>query len=212
VELKVRQQLEAPNRKIRTVYFPDAGLCSIVGMGAGHRHQAEVGIVGREGMTGISLLLGADRSPHATFMLTQGRARCLGADELLWAMSESRSLAACLLRFAHVHNLQIAHTAVANARYKIEERLARWLLMADDRLDGEDVLLTHDMLATMLATRRAGVTAALNKFEDDHLIRSKRARISLLDRDGLMAIADGLYGAPEAEYNRLFRAPAQETR
>jgi CRP-like cAMP-binding protein len=204
VKLRIRQQLEAANRRIQAVYFLESGLGSTVGIGNGERRQAEVAIVGREGMTGIAVSLGAERSPHETFMQLEGRGQCIDARFLREAMAESRSLADCLLRFAHVQGVQIAQTAVANARGKIEERLARWLLMANDRIEGESIRLTHEFLALMLGARRAGVTIALNNLEAQRLIGNARGCISVLDRSGLIKASAGLYGIPEAEYSRLF--------
>jgi CRP-like cAMP-binding protein len=119
-------------------------------------------------------------------------------------MKTSPSLSFHLLKFAHVFSLQLANTAVANARGTVEERLARFLLMVHDRTEGDDIQLTHEILAGMLGTRRAGVTVALNRFEAKALIGSVRGRISVLDRPGLEAIANGFYGSAEAEYDHHF--------
>jgi CRP-like cAMP-binding protein len=204
VELKLRERLETADRKIKAVYFIERGLGSVVGIGSGQRRQAEVAIVGREGMSGVSLLLGVDRSPHDVFMQLEGSGQCITSSDLRRVMSESRSLTACLLRYLHVFAVQMAHTAVANAKGKIEERLARWLLMAHDRIEGDDLRLTHEFLALMLGSRRAGVTTALQKLEAAKLVGNARGCITILDRDGLTRIADGLYGVPEAEFDRLF--------
>jgi hypothetical protein len=98
----------------------------------------------------------------------------------------------------------MAYTALANGRYKIEERLARWLLMVDDRAGGEPLQLTHDFLAIMLGTRRAGVTVALNELQKRGIIETKRRAILVKDRGALREVANGSYGVPEAEYHRLF--------
>ena len=99
--------------------------------------------------------------------------------------------------------IQTAHTALANGQAKVEERLARWLLMAHDRADGNELSLTHEFLALMLSVRRAGVTVALQLAESQGLISAKRGLIYVKDRAGLKKIANGLYGIPEAEYRRL---------
>ncbi len=99
--------------------------------------------------------------------------------------------------------LQTAHTALANGQAKIEERLARWLLMAHDRVDGDEIPLTQEFLALMMSVRRAGVTVALQLLRDRALIDTKRGFIVILDRAGLKKIANGLYGIPEAESLRL---------
>jgi len=98
----------------------------------------------------------------------------------------------------------MSFTALANGRYRLQERLARWLLMAHDRVDGDHVALTHEFLALMLGVRRPGVTAALNAFEEERLIRVHRGGLTILDRGKLEEAANGCYGMPEAEYARVF--------
>jgi len=98
---------------------------------------------------------------------------------------------------------QMSHTALANGRAKVEERLARWLLMAHDRIDGKDLALTHEFLALMLGVRRAGVTTALQGLEQHGFISVKRGLIKMEHRDGLVKFAGAVYGVPETEYRRL---------
>jgi CRP-like cAMP-binding protein len=101
--------------------------------------------------------------------------------------------------------IQTAQTALANGRSKVEERLARWLLMANDRLDGNRVPLTHEFLSTMLGVRRPGVTLALQHLENQGLIQAKRGTVVIVDRTRLRKVSNGAYGASEAEFSRLFR-------
>jgi CRP-like cAMP-binding protein len=206
VELKFRQRLEAANARIRTIYFVERGLASVIGIGVRDKPCAEVAVVGREGMTGVACVLGAERSPHETLIQLEGSGQYMSAADLRHAMAESRTLTSSLLRYAHVYGVQVAQTAVANARGTIDERLARWLLMVHDRIDGDDVRLTHEFLALVLGVRRAGVTLALNKLETQQLIANGRGCITVLDRDGLGEVAGGLYGVSEAEFERLFPA------
>lgn len=203
VDLPVRKQLETRNRRIEYVYFPETGVASIVASG-GTNHSVEIGIVGSEGMTGLSVLMATDRSPHETFMQAAGHGWRAAAGDLTQAMGQSTSLRERFLRYGHALMVQMGYTALTNARYRLEERLARWLLMAHDRSGGGDVMLTHEFLAVMLGTRRPGITAALNDLGKDRLIDSKRGAITVLDREALQEIANGSYGAAEAEYNRLF--------
>ncbi len=202
--LKFRQPLQRANRKIGAVYFPESGIASVVAVGGGERRQAEVAVVGWEGMTGLAVLLGAQRSPCDVFMQVEGEGHCIAADDLRKALERSTSLLAILLRYAHVFGVQSAYTALANSQGKLEERLARWLLMAQDRIDAEELLLTHEFLALMLGVRRAGVSVALEHFEAKGVIKIARGSVSILDRDGLQDCANGFYGQPEAEYERLF--------
>jgi CRP-like cAMP-binding protein len=118
-------------------------------------------------------------------------------------MQDSPSLRISFLHFAQAFMVQTAHTAVANARGKLEERLARWLLMAHDRVDGDELPLTHEFLALMLGTRRPGVTVAFRLLEQKGLVSTKRALIVIDDRAGLIELAAEFYGVPEAESLRL---------
>jgi CRP-like cAMP-binding protein len=99
--------------------------------------------------------------------------------------------------------IQTSHTALSNGLARLEERLARWLLMCHDRVDGDELRLTHDFVATMLGVRRAGVTVALNRLEGLALVENDRGSITVIDRGGLEKAAGRTYGAPEAEYARL---------
>jgi CRP-like cAMP-binding protein len=206
VDLPLRKMLEARGRRIEHVYFPECGLASVVAT-AGSSHAIEVAVIGSEGMTGLAVLLATDRSPHETFIQSPGRGWRIPAADLRTAMATSPSLREHLLRYAHVLSVQMGYTALANGRYKLEERLARWLLMAQDRSDSDEIALTHEFLATMLGTRRPGVTAALNELQKIQIIASERGRVTVLDRHALEEIANGSYGAAEAEYARLFGGP-----
>jgi CRP-like cAMP-binding protein len=203
VDLPVRKLLEVRGRRIEHVYFPESGLASVVVTGAGH-HSLEVGMIGREGMTGLSVVLAADRSPCETFMQSAGEGWRIAVDDLLAATEKSAGLRNIFLRHAHAVTTQMCFTALSNGSYKIEERLARWLLMAQDRSDGPEVFLTHEFLSVMLGVRRPGVTAALGDLEKLGVIAAKRGSVTILNRGGLEDAANGGYGAPEAEYERLF--------
>jgi len=202
IRLELRLSLEDANKPIRHVYFPEAGIVSVVAAGTRDR-QSEVGLIGREGMTGINVVMGDDRSPHLSYIQVAGRGLRMKADDLRHAMQKSGSIRNCFLHFAQAFMVQTAHTAVANGRANIQERLARWLLMAHDRLDGNELPLTHEFIALMLNVRRAGVTVALQALAGKRLITAKRGQIMVTNRAGLLAAANGLYGIPEAEYRRL---------
>jgi CRP-like cAMP-binding protein len=202
--LRFRQRLEPAGRKIRNVYFIEQGIASVVAIGGGERRQTELGFIGFEGVTGLAAILGADRSPHETMMQIAGKGLCITAERLRSLMTRSRSLSHALHRYAHAFNVQCAHTLLANTLGTVEERLARWLLMAQDRLEQTEIRVTHELLALMVGVRRPGVTIALHRLEDLRLLASKRGATEILDREGLRKYARGLYGVPEAEYERLF--------
>jgi CRP-like cAMP-binding protein len=195
VELPVRKQLEARNKRVEQVYFIESGVASVVANGEGER-PIEVGIIGREGMSGLSVVMGSnDRTPHETYMQMVGKGQRIAAGVLREAISQSATLQQALLRYAYAFMIQTTQTALANGRSKIEERLARWLLMAADRVDGE-LVLTHEFLATMLGTARPGVTVALQELERAGLIAHKRGVITILDREALENHSNGAYSPP----------------
>lgn len=185
-------------------YFLDSGIASIVAETGGSK--IEVGIYGFEGMGGISLLLDVDRTPFKHFMQVSGTGHRIAASALLDAIEASRPLHMFLLRYVQVFGLQTSLTAVANGTAFIGERLARWLLMYQDRLNRNDLKITHDFLATMLGVRRPGVTEAINQLEGEGLIKATRGRIQVLNRAKLLSRAGSSYGIPEAEYRRLIGA------
>ena len=203
IDLPLRRQLELRGRTIEHVYFLESGLGSMV-VSAGANHNVEVGIIGREGMTGLPVLMDVDRPAHETFMQSPGTAQRIAANKLRKALDTSPALHRSMLRYAHTLVTQMSYTALANGRYTIEERLARWLLMADDRANGGPIQLTHEFLALMLGSRRAGVTVALNEFQKRGLVRTKRGAIVIEQRGALEEIANGSYGMPETEYRRVF--------
>jgi CRP-like cAMP-binding protein len=195
VDLNLRQVLEEPNKPITHSYFINDGLASII---AFNRHKRiEVGLIGSDGFTGIPIVLDKDRSPNETFIQVAGDATRISANKLRKAILQSRSLERALLRFAYAFLNQTANTALSNGTATLEERLARWLLMAADRLGGEEVPLTHEFLSLMLGVRRAGVTVGLNFLEKRGLISMARKQIVVTDRDGLKAAANGTYHQPE---------------
>jgi CRP-like cAMP-binding protein len=196
VDLPVSTQLETANARIDTVYFMERGFASVVADGHGKR-SIEVGIIGREGMTGLALVLGHDRAAHETYMQAVGGAQRISAAHLRKAMDQSVRLHRSLLRCAHDFLIQTAQTAVANGRSKLEERLARWLLMANDRIDGPEVPLTHKFLAVMLGAHRPFVTLTVQALERKGLIRAGRQVITIIDRKGLIKLSDGAYLPPD---------------
>jgi len=196
VRLPVRKTLEARKRKIRNIYFMESGFASVVANGSGQ--DIEVGIIGREGMTGIAVLMSADRPVHETYIQVAGDGFSLSADSLRQAIDKSVSLHRDLLRFAYAFQIQVTQTALANGRSKIEERLCRWLLMADDRIDGDELPLTHEFLSFMLGVQRSGVTLALQRLERDGLIRARRGNVTIIDRRAMEKKSNGAYTPQKA--------------
>jgi CRP-like cAMP-binding protein len=193
VDLPVRKELEARNKRVQHVYFMESGFASVVANGSS-KPSIEVGIIGREGMTGISVVLGSnDRATHETYIQIAGKGQRMSAPNLRDVIGQSAGLHRVLLRYAHAFLMQTTSTALANGRSKIEERLARWLLMAGDRIDGDQITLTHEFLSLMLGTQRPGVTIALQALERQGLISHKRGVITIVDRGTLKAHSNGTY-------------------
>lgn len=136
-------QAHAP---IEHVYFLEAGVTSVVTRTERGR-RIEIGLVGRDGFAGVPVLLGADQTPHETFMQVGGSALRMRADALRQALEQSPAVQRLLLRFAQVFHIQTAQTAACNGSHNIGKRLARWLLMCHDRLDGDELPLTHEFIA-----------------------------------------------------------------
>ncbi len=208
--LPVRHVIEDADKPIKHVYFLETGIASVVAVYAG-AGQVEVGLIGREGMSGVVVVLGDHRSANSTYMQVAGSGFRIAADDLRAAMEQSATLRHSFLQFAQAFMIQTAQTAAANARASADQRLARWLLMAHDRLDGDALPLTHEFLALMLAVLRPGVTIALHRLKGKGLIRPERGRVILRDRKGLEALAGACYGVPEAEYRRLTDKQSHKT-
>lgn len=203
VDLPAGKSLEWPNRRIEYAYFINSGLASVVANGRGDG-MIEVGLVGREGFTGVPIVMGTDRSPNSTFMQSPGSAFRIPPAKLVQAMQRSEILRRVLLNFGHTFFVQTSQTALANGSSRNEQRLARWLCMAHDRSDGDDVVLTHEFLSIMLGSQRPQVTSILDLLQKEGILRAKRGRISILDRKQLELHAGGCYGTAEAEFKRLF--------
>ena len=202
VTLELLHDMERPNRRIETVYFMEAGITSVVAVQPGET-RIEISLVGPEGMTGTAVVLGGDQSPHSSYVQVAGAAQRISAKKLRAAMNESETLRSLLFKFVQAFTVQIAHTAIANARARIDQRLARWILMAHDRTRDHTLPLTHEFLALMLGVRRAGVTEALQSLKRQKLIDTKRNQIVVLNCRGIAQTAGNYYGVPEKEYRRL---------
>lgn len=205
VTLRERQVIEVPHKPIAHAYFLEIGVASVVAVD-NEDHRIEVGVIGFEGVTGVPLLMGDNRAQHSTYMQIPGSGHRIAADRLRTALAQSETLRALMLKSAHGFMIQTAQTALANGRAKLEERLARWLLMAHDRMTSNAVPLTHEFLAVMLGVRRAGVTVAIHSFEQRGFISARRGELTMVNRPGLESVAGSFYGTPEVELERLLGA------
>lgn len=186
---------------IEAVCFPESGVASFQEV-LNDGRSVGVGIVGFEGMVGWSVLLNARQTTQQVAIAIAGSGISISAERLREACEEQTSLRDVLLLYVQSLLTQFSHTIVASLHYPVDRRLARWLLMNHDRLNGDEIALTHEQLGIMLAVRRASVTDALHIIEGEGLIRSLRGRIEIRDRAGLIEFAGESYGAAEAEYAR----------
>ena len=196
------ERLVEPDRPISHVCFLESGLSSFVATTPDGK-MSEVGLFGFDGLAGIPVVLGTDRSPHELFMQIGGEGYKVPADAVRAAMRESQTLHLLLLRYVQAFLVMSAQTTVSNTHHSVDVRLGRWLLMAHDRLEDDDIPLTHEYLALMLGVGRPSVTNSLHVLEGDGFIQATRGNIRMRDRAGLEALARGAYGLPEAEYTRL---------
>ena len=178
--LEGRHAVETPNKPITHVYFPETCIISVVAKAAGDLH-IEAGLIGREGMTGLAVVMATDRSPHEAYVQVPGATQRAPAEFISQLMRDSVEARQLFLRFANVFMVQTAQTALANGRARIEERLARWLLMAHDRMGQDEILLTHEFISVMLGVRRPGVTDALHQLEGRGMVRAQRGQVHIVE-------------------------------
>ena len=205
VDLPREKELVAADEPIDHVYFPEGGVVSITSE-LRDTATTEIGVFGLEGMSGFHVVLGSDTSPNRTFVQVGDATTTALAIELapfLVTVEQSPSLQKLCLRYAQVSLTQVTYTAVSNAHHRMEARLARWLLMCHDRIDGNNIELTHRFMSMMITAERSGVTVCLHVLEGIGAIRSTRGLVTVIDRAKLEDIAGDAYGTPEAEYRRL---------
>ena len=201
VDLPKSTVLAEPDQAISYIYFMDTGVGSVLGL-TPEGQEVEIGLFGRDGVIPTGPLLGSDQIPHRVVVQIAGAGWSLPLGVIQSAMGQSLSLRGLMLLWVQCFATQSAYTAVSNAVHPIDERLARWILMCDDRCDG-DIRLTHEYLAVMLAVRRPSVTTSLHVLEGNGFIRSERGCIVVRNRAALEDFARDAYGKPEAEYRRL---------
>jgi len=194
--------IATPEDQIEHIVFPNSGMILTLADGASDR-SIVVGAIGREGAGPYNVLLGSDRTPFRHMVQLQGVVARMPTAAFAETARKRPKIMEMALQFSHTLTTQLADTIAANSMARIEQRLARWLLMCDDRSHAADIAVTHIELATMLGVRRASVTDQLHILEGNRQIKSERGTIQILNRDALREIAGTCYGSAEEDYKRL---------
>jgi CRP-like cAMP-binding protein len=202
ITLPQHERLLRPGAPTEYAYFPESGMVSLI-LSLEEGHVVEVGLVGNEGIVGVLAGLGASRISGEAIVQMPGSGLRMNTDVLRKEIGVNPSIRQMLLRYVQALFCQITQTAACNARHQLPQRLARWLLMANDCTLANEVNLTHEFLSMMLSVRRPGVTDALNELRDAGIITIGHGRITILKRKRLEATACECYRTVKAEYGRL---------
>ena len=202
VELNFSNTVYKPDEAIQHVYFPTGSCISLVAPVCDHA-GLEVALVGNEGMVGIPLLLGVEFSSLQVLVQGSGSAWRVDAASFRRELQRSSALTAKLNHYLYVQVCQLAQTAACIRYHVVEARLARWLLMTQDRANSNEFHVTHEFLAYMLGVRRVGITKAAGSLQQKKLISYKRGDITIVDRRGLEAASCGCYLADKQIYERM---------
>jgi CRP-like cAMP-binding protein len=202
VQLRLGDVIARPDEPIEYVYFPHHSVLSVVAM-TEDGSEVEIGVIGNEGMFGLQLLLGTNSSPLQTIVQIADGATRIKANLFRDQLDHEGRLYKSLLSYMQAFFIQTAQTAACHRLHKLDERLARWLLMCHDRCKSDDLALTHEFLSVMLGVRRAGISEAASKLQTEGFINYSRGHIHIVDRQGLEAVSCECYGVVKREFDRL---------
>ena len=200
VPLVFEEILYQPNVLLSDVYFPNSGIVSLLA-GVNERSTLEVGLVGNEGVVGLSVFMGVNSSLNRAVVQGAGSAMKMKATAFRKMSNHGGVLQRLLQRYSHSVLTQITQSAVCNQFHSVDARLARWLLMTHDRMGDDEFQLTQEFLSNMLGVRREGVSRAAGDLQKRKLIRYSRGRLKVLDRAGLEATSCGCYEIIKNESN-----------
>jgi CRP-like cAMP-binding protein len=202
VQLPLGEVLYEPGATLSHVYFPTTSIVSLLYVmedGA----SAEIAVVGNEGIVGISLFMGGESTPSRAVVQSAGQCLRLKARVLKVEFNRAGPVLHLLLRYTQALITQMSQTAVCNRLHSLDQQLCRWLLLSLDRLQGDELVMTQELIANMLGVRRVGVTEAALRLQHAGLIRYVRGHITVLDRAGLRKRTCECYAVVKREYDRL---------
>ena len=206
LEMPLGQVVSESGRLLDHVYFPTTAIISLLYV-MEDGSSAEIAVVGNEGVVGISLFMGGETTPSRAVVQSAGHACRLPAQYLRKEFNRAGSMQHLLLRYTQSLITQMAQTAVCNRHHSVDQQLCRWLLLSLDRLPGDELVMTQELIANMLGVRREGVTAAAGKLQDAGVIEYRRGHIKVLDRPKLETMSCECYGVVRRESERLSRYP-----
>jgi CRP-like cAMP-binding protein len=202
VELTLGQVLYESGGTLSHVYFPTTAIVSLLYV-MENGASAEIAVVGNEGLVGISLFMGGESTPSRAVVQSAGHGFRLDAQAMKSEFNRGGPVLHLLLRYTQALITQMAQTAVCNRHHTLDQQLCRWLLLSMDRLQGNELVMTQELIANMLGVRREGVTESALKLQQAKLIRYSRGHIKVLDRAGLEQRSCECYAVVKKEYDRL---------
>jgi CRP-like cAMP-binding protein len=202
VEMPLGQVLYESGTTLSHVYFPTTAIVSLLYV-MENGASAEIAVVGNEGIVGISLFMGGDSTSSRAVVQSAGLGLRLKAQIMKDDFNRAGPVLHLLLRYTQALITQMAQTAVCNRHHSLDQQLCRWLLLSLDRLQGNELVMTQELIANMLGVRREGVTEGALKLQQAGLIRYARGHIAVLDRDGLENRSCECYAVVKKEYDRL---------
>jgi CRP-like cAMP-binding protein len=201
-DLRLGQVLYESGGTLSHVYFPTTAIISLLYV-MENGASAEIAVVGNEGLVGISLFMGGESTPSRAVVQSAGRGLRLNAKMMKDEFNLAGPVLHLLLRYTQALITQMAQTAVCNRHHSLDQQLCRWLLLSLDRLQGDELVMTQELIANMLGVRREGVTEGALKLQQAGLIRYARGHITVLDRTGLEKRTCECYAVVKREYDRL---------
>ena len=211
VDLPLGEVLYEPGTTLSHVYFPTTAIISLLYV-LENGASAEIAVVGKEGLVGISLFMGGESTPSRAVVQSAGKGFRLPAQAMKDEFNRGGAVLHLLLRYTQALITQMSQTAVCNRHHSLDQQLCRWLLLSLDRLEGSELVMTQELISNMLGVRREGVTEAALQLQSAGLIKYSRGRISVLDRPGIEKRSCECYAVVKNEYDRLKEMPLESLR